>query len=129
MAIFLEATPTTTSLDLVLNRAINGYYEQKIFLVYDALKWRSSDERKYKAFKSEYLNTVNAIQKEIKEAMSNEVFDDVKNLVGKKFERTMYLDDKITKFYSYPNKYCAYEDLKFFYDRITVIKLRLSSKF
>lgn len=126
MAIFLESG---RSLSGILHRASSGAYSALINRTYSSLKLRDVDDKSFRSFKSQHLPILIGYQREIKEAMSDSSFDDVRSLVDKKFERIISIDNKTEQFHSYPNKFSAYQDLKFYYDRITVLKVHLNSKY
>jgi sucrose-6-phosphate hydrolase SacC (GH32 family) len=124
MALFLEAYDNPTkSLQQVLDNCYNGIYDRTIKTSYELL---ANAEALYKKELSFNINKVKEniknISLDLSGALANDVFVDVKtnyNVLDKAL--AFKANDK---FFNYPNKTVAYEDLMFHKARINNLKSR-----
>ena len=115
---------TPKSLSTILYGVYSNNYEKQIRAIFDSLPQYDIQSKLDQKRLDSHLDLCKEMLKEIKLAIDDRTFSDLS--LDSPIERAL-MKNKNEKFYSYPNKFSAYEDLIFYKNRIQVLKNRLES--
>lgn len=111
------------TLNVLLYNIYTNNMEKEISNIYKQME-RSNNSGSDNTLYKEYKERVATYLASAKNALNDDAFDEFRSTTP--FDREHY-KNKAEKYLSYPNKYAAYEDLKFYRGRLEVLNNRLSS--
>jgi hypothetical protein len=110
--------------DLLFNIYSNNI-EGEITFIYNQLKRSNNNSNIDRITYRKYLDRIKLLLNTIKFYLSSNEFQEL-NYINNPMDRIKFKNIN-EKYYSYPNKYSAYEDLTFYKGRLEVLKNRLES--